>query len=322
MPNLNVAIIGSPDYAKNLGKKSTASDITFFDQKKGEATVTFVEPTMYPERLAPLFYSVSMADIAVVVVDQVTPTLGESILMLDSVGVRRGYIVLRNFLTKDQLAPFLKGTLLEHYEFIEDDPAKLREMLLAEAEKVGAEPDERTGSSGSVPIDHHFDVKGVGTIILGWVAEGFVRKHDDVRLLPGGKPVQIRSIQKHDDDFDWAVKGDRVGIALKGITIDDLDRGMILTNNKSIKTSSTLTGKAHIIKYWLNPLTPGMVVHVGHWMQLVPARVDTVNAEGDWRTPNLTLALQKELVYIPGSRAVITYLEGGKLRVIGTVELR
>jgi len=321
MPNLNVAIIGSPDYAKNLGKKSTASDITFFDQKKGEATVTFVEPTMYPDRLAPLFYSVSMADIAVVVVDQVTPTLGESILMLDSVGVRRGYIVLRNYLTKDQLAPFLKGTLLEHYEFIEDDPVKLREVLLAEAEKVGDEPDVKTASSGSVPIDHHFDVKGVGTVILGWVAEGFVRKHDDVRLLPGGKPVQIRSIQKHDDDFDWAVKGDRVGIALKGITIDDLDRGMILTNNKSIKTASALTGKARIIKYWLNPLTPGMVLHVGHWMQLVPARVDTVNAEGDWRTPSLTLALQKELVYIPGSRAVITYLEGGKLRVIGTVEL-
>jgi selenocysteine-specific translation elongation factor len=321
MPNLNVAIIGSPDYAKNLGKKSTTSDITFFDQKKGEATVTFVEPTMYPDRLAPLFYSVSMADIAVVVVDQVTPTLGESILMLDSVGVGRGYIVLRNYLTKDQLLPFLKGTLLEHYEFIEDDPVKIREMLLAEAETMGDEPDVKTASSGSVPIDHHFDVKGVGTVILGWVAEGFVRKHDDVRLLPGGKPVQIRSIQKHDDDFNWAVKGDRVGIALKGITIDDLDRGMILSNNKSIKTASALTGKAHIIKYWLNPLTPGMVLHVGHWMQFVPARVDTVKSEGDWRTPSLTLALQKELVYIPGSRAVITYLEGGKLRVIGTVEL-
>ena len=321
MPNLNVAIIGSPDYAKNLGKKSTASDITFFDQKKGEATVTFVEPTMYPDRLAPLFYSVSMADIAVVVVDQVTPTLGESILMLDSVGVGRGYIVLRNYLTKDQLLPFLKGTLLEHYEFVEDDPVKIREMLLAEAENVGAEPEQRTASSGSVPIDHHFDVKGVGTVVLGWVAEGFVRKHDDVRLLPGGKPVQIRSIQKHDDDFDWAVKGDRVGIALKGVTIEDLDRGMILTNNVSIKTSSVLTGKAHIIKYWLNPLTPGMVVHVGHWMQFEPARIESVNAGGDWRNPEIRLKLQKDLVYHQGAKAVVTYLEGGKLRVVGTLEL-
>ncbi len=35
MPNLNVAVVGSPDYAKGLGKRSTTSDITFYDEVGG-----------------------------------------------------------------------------------------------------------------------------------------------------------------------------------------------------------------------------------------------------------------------------------------------
>lgn len=65
MPNLNAAVLGAPEYAKGLGKISTASDITFYDMKQGEVTVSLVEPTKYPEKLAPLFYSTSLADVAI-----------------------------------------------------------------------------------------------------------------------------------------------------------------------------------------------------------------------------------------------------------------
>jgi hypothetical protein len=41
----------------------------------------------------------------------------------------------------------------------------------------------------------------------------------------------------------------------------------------------------------------------------------------DWRAPHLKLSLEKELVFPPGSKAVLTQLEGGKLRIVGTVTL-
>lgn len=323
MGNLTVAVIGAPDYAKNLGKKSTVSDVTFFDQKKGDFTITFVEPTKYPEKLAPLFYAASMADVALVIIDQINPVLGECILMLDCVGVKRGYIVLRNFLTPEQIAPFTKETVLENYVLIIDDPVRIRETLMAEAEKLGVDgPPAEKASAGSIPIDHFFDVRGIGTVVLGWVAEGFLRRHDKVKVFPGTMDTEIRSIQKHDDDFDWAVTGDRVGIALKGVEVDRLERGMVLTNESSLKCADKLTSRANLVKYWLNPIKPGMVIHLGHWMQFVPARVEEVISGDDWRKPSLTLGVQKELVFRPGSRAVITHLEGGKLRVLGTIELR
>jgi selenocysteine-specific translation elongation factor len=322
MPNLNAAVLGAPEYAKGIGKKSTASDITFYDVKQGDVTVSLVEPTMYPEKLAPLFYSTSLADVAIVVVDALGPAFGETAIMLDCIGVKKGFLVLRNYITPEQTTPLTKGTVLEGYTAADDDPLTLRETLLSEARKlVMKEPDVKN-HSGSVPVDHYFDVKGVGTVVLGCVAEGMVRRHDSVKVLPSDKEAEIRSIQKHDDDFDWAVKGDRVGFALKGVSVDDLDRGTVLTNNSAVISRKTISGRAELVRYWSKPLAAGMIVHLGHWMQFEPAKVESVDAGNDWRVPTLTLSLQKDLVYISGSKALITYLEGSRLRVAGTITLQ
>ena len=64
-----------------------------------------------------------------------------------------------------------------------------------------------------------------------------------------------------------------------------------------------------------------MVVHLGHWTQFIPARVEAVSDDDNWRKPLLTLSLEKELVYYSGDRAMVSHLEGYKLRVAGTIEL-
>jgi len=321
MPNLNVAVIGSPDYARGLGKKSTASDITFYDLKRDDTTVSLVEPSKYPEKLASLFFATSLADVAVVIVEQIGPIFGESVVMLDCVGVKKGYIVAKSYITPDQIAQLTKGTVLNDYEIVEDDPTALRERLLVRAGEIRREL-PKTSSAGSVPVDHFFDVKGVGTVVLGCVSDGAIKRHDTVKVLPVGKDAEIRSIQKHDDDYESAEKGDRVGLALKGISVNDLDRGTVLSTDEGLITQKTVNARAHLVKYWLNPLREGMVLHIGHWMQFEPARVQSIASGTDWRNPEISLTLQKDLVYGPGSKAVMTYLEGGKLRVVGTLDLK
>ena len=318
MANLNVAILGALDYGKDLGKKGTASDLTFYNLKKGQNTVTFIEPTRYPERVAPLFYAVSMAQKALLIVDQINPAFGETVIMLDSVGIKEGIVILRNYLAREQLAPLIKGTVVDGYEFLADDKNALRERLLEDVARMESPQNDETGT---LPVDHFFNVRGIGTVVLGSVAEGSIKKHDVLMVLPGEKTAQVRSIQKHDEDFDTAGVGERTGIALKGIEVDDLDRGTILTNDKSIKQVSSLVAKSAIVKYWPSPLKEGMVLHIGHWMQYVPARVEAASAQGDWHKAELRLKLDKMLVYRPGAKAVLTYPEGGKLRVLGTIDL-
>lgn len=319
MGNLVVAVLGPIGYAGGIGKKSTSTDITLYDLKKGEDTVTLIEPTRYPERLAPLFYACSAAKEAIVVVDELNATFGESLVMLQCTGINSGYFILRNYLPKEKIEPLIKGTNLENFQFIEDNLTLLREKLLADVAQQ--KPNNEAKAVGSVPVDHAFNVKGVGAVILGVVINGTIKKHDAVRVLPGAKTAQVRSIQKHDDEFDIATEGDRVGLAMKNVDVEDLDRGVVLTTDPSVKMSKVLKTKASLVKYWATPIKEGMVLHVGHWMQVLNSKVEAVSDEGDWRKSTLTLTLEKELVYRPGDKAALFYLEGGKLRVAGTVEL-
>jgi len=319
MGNITVAVLGAADYASNLGKKGTVSDVTLYNLKKGDDTVTLIEPTRYPERLAPLFYAVAMAEKAIVVVDELNSTLGECLVMLQCAGVTSGYFVLRNYIPQEKIRPLLSGTSLEKFEFIEDNPSLLKEKFLIDASQKANCGD--AGEFGTVPVDHAFSVKGVGTVVLGLVAKGAIKKHDTLKILPGTKTVQLRSIQKHDDDFDSASDGDRVGLALKNVEVKDVDRGTVLTTDPSVKTSKTLKTHATLVKYWHSPLKAGMVMHLGHWMQFLTCKVESVTDEGDWRKPALTLTLEKEIVHYPNDQAVLTYLENGKLRVAGTITL-
>jgi selenocysteine-specific translation elongation factor len=322
MSNLTVAVLAPPDYAKDLGKKGTTSDITFYNLKKGDATVTFIEPSRYPEKLSSLFYAVSISDRIILVVDEINAAFGESVLMLQCAGKQAGNLILKNYITPEQIAPLIKGTVVENYEVVEEDMVGLREKMLDLAVKqtAHAKAHESTGK-GAVPVDSHFNVKGVGVVVLGFVAQGMIKKHDTLKVLPTEKSVQIRSIQKHDDDAENAVPGDRVGLALKNIESEDLDRGFVLTNDPAIRHATTVTGKAQLVKYWPAPLKEGMVLYAGHWMQFLPTRLEKVVAEGDWRMPVITLSMEKALVYPPNARVVLHYLEGGKLRVVGSLIL-
>ena len=211
MANLNVAILGAPEFGKDLGKKGTASDLTFYNLKKGQNTVTFIAPTRFPERIAPLFYAVSMSQKALLIVDQINPAFGESVIMLDSVGQKEGIVILRNYITREQISPLIKGTVVDGYEFLADDKNDLRERLLAEVAQMQPSYDSVTGT---MPVDHFFNVRGIGTVVLGSVAEGTIKKHDELLVLPGDKTAQVRSIQKHDEDFDIAGAGERTGRTL------------------------------------------------------------------------------------------------------------
>jgi selenocysteine-specific translation elongation factor len=292
-----------------------------YNLKRSEDTVTLIEPTRYPERLAPLFYATSLARKAVVVVDELNATFGECLVMLSCSNVEGGYFVLRNFLPKEKIQPLIKGTLLEKFEFVEDDANVLREKLLSSAAESKPANQECSQSAGSVPVDHAFNVKGVGAVVLGMVANGEIKKHDTVKVLPGTRTGQVRSIQKHDDEFDCAHEGDRVGLAMKNVEVEGLERGTVLTTDTSIKMAKSLKGQATLVKYWQTPIKNEMVLHLGHWMQFITTRVEAVADDGDFRKPTLALSLDREIVYCAGDEAVLCYLEGGKLRVAGTLEL-
>src|SRR4030065_575901 len=77
-PNLKVAVLGSPGFSRELGKKGTESDVTLYNARRGDSNLTLIEASKYPEKLASLYYAVSFADYAVLVVDQINAAFGET----------------------------------------------------------------------------------------------------------------------------------------------------------------------------------------------------------------------------------------------------
>jgi selenocysteine-specific translation elongation factor len=318
MGHLNVIVLGASGFAADIGKKGTVSDMTSFSLKKDNDSVTLLEPTKYPDKMSSLFYAGAMSEFAILVVGKIDSTLGETVLMLDCLNIDKGRIILRNYIQEAQLRPLLAGTVLERYAIADDDPIKLREELLTLASLTVRDDD---ASCGSVPVDSHFNVKGVGTVVLGSVIHGIVRKHDKMRVLPLADTVILKSIQKHDTDSDRGIAGEHVGLALRGIESDKLDRGYVLTTDNSVKITKTVRNRAKIVRYWPSPLKEGMVMHIGHWMQMVPCRIVSVDNGTDRFAPDVELELENEIIHRPGDEAVMMYLEGGKLRVAGRIGL-
>ena len=312
MPNLNIAVLGKIGYSRELGKKGTESDITLYNTKKGHVTQTIIEASKYPEKLQSLFFAASFADMVVLVVEEINAALGETILMLNCLGVKDGIIVLRNYITADQIKRFTKDTVLANYKVTEEDLPQLRQILQEKADTVTSGP---SSEYGSVVIDHSFNVRGIGAVALGVVKNGQIHKHDKLKALPTDKVAQVRSIQKHDDDFETAEIGDRVGVALKNIEPEDLERGIILTNDPAVNTSTSIKGKLTPVKYWTSPINTGMAIHVGNGMQFISATIEKASNE------DVEISLQRPLVYKPGDKATVMYLNGGNLRIVGTIPL-
>ena len=85
--------------------------------------------------------------------------------------------------------------------------------------------------------------------------------------------------------------------------------------------TSGVSGTAKIVRFWPEPLREGLVVHIGLWTQFVTGRITTVTNDSDWHSCSVVIELDKDIAYLPGEKAVIHYLDGGKLRIAGSVIL-
>ena len=105
------------------------------------------------------------------------------------------------------------------------DGRGLHDILLAmesEAERVD-------GKALQAPfrlwIDQVRSFPGFGTVASGTVLSGSIRRDDVVGLLPSGKQAKVRFIEVHHQRVEQAVAGQRVGINLHGISLQEVSLG-------------------------------------------------------------------------------------------------
>ena len=270
---VTIAIVGAPNVAKELGKRGTESDLTLFNSVTEGHAMTLVEPTQFPEKFSPLLSSLAMADQCLLIVPELTRSVAETIATVELAEVPTT-VVLGPAVGEAELGRALKGGRLEGATKVPLDLPKIRDLIDRWKAPLVEGP-------VMVPIDHSFPVKGVGTVALGVVRRGTLHAHDRLRLWPTPKLLDIRSIQVHDIERKEAECGERVGIALKAVDVDELSRGQVLAPEGSLSEGTELKGSAfQKCRYYRGDAGVGAAVQLSHGLQVVPAEVAEIGPGG------------------------------------------
>lgn len=314
MSGVTACLLGDTSTARELGKVGTQSDIHLHDFKQDGRDVTVIVPARYPDQVKCLSYAVTDADAAVLVLPELNAQAGEQILAADAAGIPHGIILLTNYLQPEQVQPLLAGTRLADWPLLtEADWPRIREHL-------AAAPERSANGQVLVPVDHHFDVKGVGAVVLGVVKQGVLPKSATLHAFPDKVICPIRSIQCHDVDVAEAVAGDRVGLALRNTKADQLDRGMVLAlpdaDLRVMKTGESVEFQLKRTAFSKQTLGDGSVVHLGMGMQFVPVRL-TQDVPSPGEEGPVSGVLEKGLVIAPGESGVLWHMDGAPQRVVG-----
>ncbi|MBN2042356.1 MAG: hypothetical protein JW754_00960 [Candidatus Aenigmarchaeota archaeon] len=302
MKSLNVGIFHDDGIGKELGKKGTVSDISFFNRKTDDVIFTFMQPV--EDKLLAKAQIMSAIDAAIVSFREVSPGLGETILMLDSLGVSRGIIINPPYSDAGAVEGLVRNTILKEFPIVENDPGEIIQKL----EEI--ETNRNNESPVSVVIDHSFNVKGLGEVLLGFVKSGTLRKHDKLTLLPAGKEIVVRSIQMHDKDFDEAPVGSRVGVAIKGASVEELKRGSVLCVPETHKTGKELKLKFEKNKFYSQEIEKG-TFHLLVGMQTMPVNIEETT-DG-----TITISTEQTFVYKEDDVFLFFDLNAKKMHLVG-----
>lgn len=279
------------EYLDKIAKKGSETDIKYYNRKNDDKVTVFLEPFRFPEKITSLTNSASVADAALLKINELSKELGEVILALDAFSISEGAIITTPDL-RARLQNIFRNTVLENYKFIDNSLPE----VLAYLDSIKYEQVDR---KGYIIVDQFFTVHGTGTVALGFVKEGYIERHEPLRLYPGQKKTEIRSIQAQDIDIPRAEIGTRVGVALKNVDVENVTKGSILALDDAFQESNTIS-----IKIKKNPAVP-YLLEQGQKVQLHFAMNSIVSKITDISGSHIILDLEKEIPIMPVHYAII-----------------
>jgi selenocysteine-specific translation elongation factor len=294
--HLTVGIFGDQELAKKLGKKDTTNDMAIYNHSSSEGVFTYVCPNS--EKIQPLLQALNMIDIPVLVVNNLTKEVGEIIIGINEMNFEKGFIITD---MKEAIQPLIKNTSLEKFEVIDENSLwpKLLELNI-----------ERKDDFLMIPIDNYFNVKGIGTVILGIIKSGKINLHEKVIVEPLEKEVVVKGIQSQDRDIEEADAGMRIGLNLKGIEAEELKRGFVVCKEK-IEKSSEITIKFNKNRFFKQEIKKGISVLLSAGLQVIPCTIESIGDE-------LILKSNQKIAYRKNEHCIIASQNDILPRIIGS----
>ena len=202
------------------------------------------------------------------------PQTREHILLAGQVGVENLIIFLNkcDMVDDEELLELVEmevQELLEEYGFdametpiirgsallaLEDPEGEWGDKVMELAETLDSyipEPARDTDKDFLLPVEDVFSIKGRGTVATGRIERGIVKVQDTVELVglhPETRELVVTGVEMFKKLLDQGQAGDNVGLLLRGIKRDEIERGQVLAKPGTIHPHTNFRAQVYVLK--------------------------------------------------------------------------
>ena len=150
--------------------------------------------------------------------------------------------------------PIIKGSSLQVLESTSTDPndpvyAPMKELMDAVDSYIPT-PDRPTDQPFLMPVEDVFSITGRGTVATGRVERGVVKVSDEVEIVglkPQASKTVITGVEMFRKLLDQAEAGDNIGVLLRGVQRNEIERGQVLAKPGTIHPHTKFKAEVYIL---------------------------------------------------------------------------
>jgi len=144
--------------------------------------------------------------------------------------------------------PIVKGSALKALEGSSDHEKAILDLMTAVDEYIPT-PERPKDQPFLMPIEDVFNIEGRGTVATGRVERGILKKMEEVEIV-GIRPTAkttVTDIEMFRKLLDSAEAGDNVGVLLRGVKKDDIERGQVIAKPGTIKPHKKFKAEVYVL---------------------------------------------------------------------------
>ncbi len=145
--------------------------------------------------------------------------------------------------------PIIRGSALKAIEG-DAEAEKAIESLMDTVDEFVPEPTRDVDKPFLMPVEDVFTIQGRGTVVTGRVERGILKLNEEVEIV-GLKETQktvVTGIEMFKKLLDEARAGDNVGLLIRGIEKEQVERGQVIAKPKSITPHTEFEAEIYVLK--------------------------------------------------------------------------
>jgi len=144
--------------------------------------------------------------------------------------------------------PVVVGSALKALEGDADSIAKIEELMAA-CDQYIPEPVRAVEKPFLMPVEDVFSITGRGTVVTGRVEQGVLKKMEEVEIvgLRESRKTTATDLEMFRKLLDDVQAGDNIGVLLRGIDKDEVERGQVLAKPGSITPHTEFAAQVYVL---------------------------------------------------------------------------